>query len=523
MCLGMFSLSKIFVLCVFVLSFSTFCRFDTANCCVNSFGRRFAYLNSEMSSVTDTVPKSDTSGSSVVPPTVPPRTPTSSSSLQNAEIITKMKREITTAKMILTKTINKFNSVDMNSASSTFVVGLIDEISSLFDKIKCKQTEYIDLVVNSELPEADIECIVERSVEYQFNTQCTISNLKDGANFNDINNSNLHPSENIPGPIPQTSRPPTLNFKLPEIKINSFSNNDSNCFAYLQFKSSFSNAINAFPDLKSAVKLVILKSSLEGRALSLIENLAITDENYNDAVRLLDAEFLDVEYIFNKTLSDIINTKPFDSIEKTNDFLVRLRSQMLELQKIDYNFLLPDSTGNELISLIIRGKIPKNVLIEISRKSLVTYPKIHHIFEHFFEIRKMFSMNRNNEISKPINTSQGNYQNENKKMNVPSGSKVFTYNVKASEDVKPRACKFCTNTSHGSSKCLKYPNHNSRVEKARDLGLCSRCLSATHKEDTCAGVKGKLRFACTICHKLEHVTPMCPQQSSYSNTNTVQQ
>ena len=48
-----------------------------------------------------------------------------------------------------------------------------------------------------------------------------------------------------------------------------------------------------------SVKLVYLKSYLEGRALSLIENLPIVDNSYTTAWQLLEEELLDKDLLIS--------------------------------------------------------------------------------------------------------------------------------------------------------------------------------------------------------------------------------
>ena len=63
-------------------------------------------------------------------------------------------------------------------------------------------------------------------------------------------------------------------------------------------------------------KLIFLRSSLGGRALSLVENLVTSDASYHDALKLLDDEFLDREFIFNEISNKIITSDPLTSLDK---------------------------------------------------------------------------------------------------------------------------------------------------------------------------------------------------------------
>ena len=67
--------------------------------------------------------------------------------------------------------------------------------------------------------------------------------------------------------------------KLPELKINNFSDNTSNNF-FFHFQNKFQTTMSSVQGVTPSVKLVYLKSYLEGRALSLIENLPIVDNSY---------------------------------------------------------------------------------------------------------------------------------------------------------------------------------------------------------------------------------------------------
>ena len=84
----------------------------------------------------------------------------------------------------------------------------------------------------------------------------------------------------LPNTVAQTGSVPNIQLKLPGLKIVRFSDNSSNLFAFFQFKSSFINAMESISGVALTTKLVCLKSYLSGRALTLIENLPITDENY---------------------------------------------------------------------------------------------------------------------------------------------------------------------------------------------------------------------------------------------------
>ena len=188
-------------------------------------------------------------------------TPTQATSAMASSIVralpqnefTKLKRELQTSKMILTKSINRFRNLDLIDASSPYIEGLLNEISSLFTKIKDKQTQYVELNLDRGIPEQQINSLIDQHLEFQFDTQKLISDLRENALPSQLSTSINSPSFNQTSPPgPSQFQPMTL--KLPELKINTFSDNDSNCFAFHQFKASFLNALNAFPTLTESSK-----------------------------------------------------------------------------------------------------------------------------------------------------------------------------------------------------------------------------------------------------------------------------
>ena len=83
-----------------------------------------------------------------------------------------------------------------------------------------------------------------------------------------------------------------LMLKLPEVKINSFSDNNTNLFTFYQFKISFQSAMARVEGVTLANKLVYLKPYSKGRVLPLIDNYPINDDSYDTAWQVLEEEFL---------------------------------------------------------------------------------------------------------------------------------------------------------------------------------------------------------------------------------------
>jgi len=85
-----------------------------------------------------------------------------------------------------------------------------------------------------------------------------------------------------------------------------------------------------------------------------------------------------------------------------------------------------------------------------------------------------------------------------------ASQQVFQKAASATFEKKP--CKFCSSTSHSMLNCLKYPTHDSRIDRCKELKLCIKCTSSKHISRDC---KIRLDFKCKFCQKADHISAMC--------------
>ena len=72
--------------------------------------------------------------------------------------------------------------------------------------------------------------------------------------------------------------------RLPEVKLATFKGNFGE---WKTFCSSFRTNIDVRDDIERSTKSIYLAQSLEGEPKEMISGLAITDDNYNIAIRIL--------------------------------------------------------------------------------------------------------------------------------------------------------------------------------------------------------------------------------------------
>ena len=307
-----------------------------------------------------------------------------------------------------------------------------------------------------------------------------------------------------------------LQLKLPEIKLPSFSDNNENVFDYLNFKLLFSNTIKLYEYLPTTTKFTMLKNSLKGRALSLIENLAL-DEVYENAWKLLDQVFLDKEAVVNSCFSKITDRSPCHSLKEVEEYLDEVIKNVFTLSGLNVKFE-DDSSGILLMSYVVRQKLPKYFLQEIIRKTGEINPSIDVIIENSKNVVKLLTINSSKKTDK-IESASAKESSKTTKYPPSSFSKDLskTNFPKTSESKGPKGCNFCLKLNHSSVHCKMYATWERRRARAVEMGKCAFCLSKNHKAEGCPGLNNKLFINCASCGQKSHVTPMCPTpQLSFS-------
>ena len=147
-----------------------------------------------------------------------------------------------------------------------------------------------------------------------------------------------------------------LRIKLPELKLPTFSDNAADLFAYYRFKFAFLNLLSSVEEVSKCTKLVYSKSNLSERALTLIENLPITENNFDAAFQILDDQFIDEDLIINSTLTEMVQWPICKTLENNMQFITHLKSKLCELDNLNVSFN-DNSSGNILLSNFVRSKL----------------------------------------------------------------------------------------------------------------------------------------------------------------------
>lgn len=305
-----------------------------------------------------------------------------------AATLAKLKSTRATRKGIITKA---FNSID--NAANPDLSYLKEKLASISINMLKLDTAIENIFDSLEISdENEIKGEVSISEEIKDDFEKRIGLLKDRiySMENHLKKNLNETSENkVLSPLP-ASYLPGPNLKLPVLKIPTFYDNSTNVFDFLNFVTAFENALAAIPNLSLATKLIYLKNSLQGKALSLVANLPINEENFTLAWNILMEEFMDSHFLVNTAVSELIAWPLCNNIISTAEFLSHIKVKRLELSRFQVSFSDPTSSGNVIISNIIRSKLPNFYFMELCRRTGSSYPDINDILTHSVEINRMF-------------------------------------------------------------------------------------------------------------------------------------
>ena len=128
--------------------------------------------------------------------------------------------------------------------------------------------------------------------------------------------------------------------------------------------------------------LTYLRGYLTFYEFSVISHLSISNENYKAALDLLNAEFLDKEFIIEEYFTKIISNSPKYDPQFGNE----TRACIHDLKNYGVDLLLNNSSGLKLISHIVFNKLPAILKRELVHKIGSNYPSFKELFDNYHDL-----------------------------------------------------------------------------------------------------------------------------------------
>ena len=281
---------------------------------------------------------------------------------------------------------------------------------------------------------------------------------------------------------------PKSHTSIPKIALLKF---DGDLKKWVSFRDSFNANIHDNPEISNVDKLQYLRGQLTGEAEAAIENLELSDENYENARKMLYDEY----------------ERPHKIIEAYLDSLLNLPTTSYERQSIKHLYSTLETSMRGLASMGVKEGQYDVLLVRIVLNQLP--PMLRKLIERehgdgpwqFKELRDALKKEITHEqpfiVAAPIATE------------VPTTTAVFhtsatkTHSVRQStpQAKKEKSCAFCKG-AHFPNDCAIVSDPDKRNHFAKQSGLCFNCLGK-HRVSDCKS-KGK----CRNCSKRHH-TSLC--------------
>ena len=262
--------------------------------------------------------------------------------------------------------------------------------------------------------------------------------------------------------------------KLPKLVLPKFKGDITN---YRTFWQSFESAVHNNTELATIDKFNYLFSLLEGQALRSIKGLAITEDNYQAAVHILQERFGKSQQIISAHMDELLKIPPC-VMDKPNQLRFVYDKVSVNVRGLEALGVQAEQYGSLLIPVIM-SKLPSNVRLQIARntaKDVWVMSDLLEIIKKEVEARELSEhVKTNNETKKPP-SAKNNFHTTSSLTTQGQGALG-----KNSFSIK---CAFC-GKQHYSASCETVVQTNERRDILRRDARCFVCLRFGHRSNQC--------------------------------------
>ena len=334
--------------------------------------------------------------------------------------------------------------------------------------------------------------------------------------------------------------PPKLT--LPVMKLPEFAGIISEWPA---FWDKFNGLIHQRNDIAKINKFSYLLGQLKDTAYLVVSQLAVTEDNYDIALKLLKDNYEDKDQITANLVNKLFDLPiPKHTYDELQLFRVTVNS-ILESLRLHKNV----DAASWLLQIIVERKLTKKTKDTLYYKYSRSHFTLEEIDQTLLEICKTLATEEPIKTVKKDTSATINPQNpQNRKKtaftkaknqkdlvenpgsgrsnNIGSYTTMVNKSATASSSntnstgARPktiRKCIFCAE-QHNSIDCDKYKGKNNRLERLSQLGRCTICLSGYHQVQNCRTKLNK----CFQCKRGIHHIVLCDMQENATNESPSQ-
>ena len=268
---------------------------------------------------------------------------------------------------------------------------------------------------------------------------------------------------------------------------------------------------------------LFLKDKVIGNAATFIAHIDPGPDAYDTCIEVLKEQYLDKPYIIDEYFKKLLSDKPeYDpTYFKTRTFIANTRNHLHNL-KTHYGVDLANEThsAHKFLSHLIFSKFTLELRQAFKWELKEEYSTFSKILETYCKVttqlgnvkaEKAQHQSASDQFSKPPHKSKYKYKNKSE-FNFSTQVQSFTPH-----------CRFCVTDGHNSVDCTTYATHQQRLDKCRELKLCTQCTSPNHTPGPlCPASKtgpGGLYKVCKYCSSNRHVAALCKNRKSTLSAN----
>ena len=360
----------------------------------------------------------------------------------------------------------------------------IEELESIFEGLSLRMDKItkLDQEIFNAIDEGELANEVDLAAQYEENlgkflkrVQKFLASSKpptvdNGAMFD----AHLPPAH--PAPIQQHE----LLEKLPSLGVKKFHGSP---LKWLAFWDSFQAAIGKRANMSDSTKMNYLLTYLEGDALSVVQNIPMTDANYFTCVDLLKDRFGREDFIIDAYM-DALNNMPSvvaADVSSLRRFYDSLESYIRALETLG----VPSDGYGRFLTPMLMKKIPEEIRRVILRQaSEPTLELLKKLLKNEVEVQERSAR------CAPKPSPKGGLPDDG-----PPGSATMLL----TQGVEKVACIFCRK-GHKTENCKVVKSWKKRSQILRKQGRCFICLTKNHISKNCTQ-----KSPCGICSGEHHV------------------
>ena len=313
-----------------------------------------------------------------------------------------------------------------------------------------------------------------------------------------------------------------VNARLPELSLQTF---NGDIIKYTEFIEDFTTNIGDRTDISNKMKLDYLKRSLRGDAYKLVEGIPSEGKNLITVMEILKNNYGNPEIIktyLHGALRKIPRSSP--QVPVLRQTLRQIDTILRQLE------LMGESIEHKQIMIEIESKLPRWTLTDLAKEKIKTptmgvkgmwefLDKSVRLKEEVYKMDKEFStgeppknlFNNKNQWGAPRSQNYPNIRQNSNRSNFPKQTVMYAFNRE-----KVLKCAFCSEP-HYDNQCKKYATIEKRIERARELRLCLKCLKTGHGANFCKEI-----ITCFHCKDKRHCSALCRRNEKIGENKNLQ-